>query len=70
MVKMACDLDEESFIKVAAVVRLTLPLSSRASISSVEVTFSSVTPWMEMEPSFYSRMDAVFYLILNRLGVT
>ena len=40
MVKMAWDLEEESFMRVAAVVRLMLPLSSRDSNSEVSVTTS------------------------------
>ena len=70
MVKMACEREEESFMRVAAVVLLMLPLSSKASISEASATCSSITPWMEIEPSFSSLMDTTFYLILHSLNFT
>lgn len=64
IVNIAWDLEEESFMRVAAVVRLMLPLSRRASIPADSLTYYSTTPWIDMEPSFYSRIDTLFSFIL------
>jgi hypothetical protein len=53
-------------MRVAAVVRLTLPFSSRLIICEDSVTFSYVAPLMVTEPSFSSLMEMPLSLFLPR----
>ena len=64
--KMACDLEEESFISVAAVVLFMLPLSKSSSMYEASLTSYSVTPFSETLPSFSSLIEIVeFSFSLN-----
>ena len=60
IVKMACERDDSSFIRVLPVERVTLPLSKQFSISSFDCTDSSDTPTIIICPSAFSRM-AIFF---------
>ena len=69
--KMAWDLEEESFISVTAVVLLMLPLSKRLNICEASFTSYSVTPLRDTLPSFYSLIEIVeFSFILNIIKST
>lgn len=52
-------------MRVAAVVLLRLPLSSKAIIWGASITVSSEMPLMVTEPSFSSLMEMPLYLFLH-----
>lgn len=55
-VKMACDLEEASFIKVDAVIRLAIPLLRSEVHSVLLVTSSALSPVTLIEPFFASEI--------------
>ena len=65
MVKMACERELLWFIIVDAVVRCRLPRSNRFSICPWSVTSSSVTPYIETDPSFSSLIEIPFSFALH-----
>ena len=64
MVKIACDLDDASFIKVAPVVLLYPPLSNNSIICSGVCVYSYINPYILTDPSFYYLIDIPLSLFL------
>ena len=68
IVKMACERELASFMRVLAVVRFFPPLYSSLNIWSASATTSSLTPVRETDPSFSSRMAMLFWCLRGKAG--
>lgn len=63
MVKIACERELASFIRVLAVVLFFPPNSKRENICSASVTTSSRMPVSVTDPSFSSRIPMLFWCL-------